>query len=355
MEKHFLLFSNCVITKGVQRAIIADLQNDRYTFVPNSFADIINALKDCPINVFCTQNNISEPELIDQLDKLESSGLGHYTDEVDLFPEINTDFKAPYLIQDCIIELSELAVQHSEKIIRELAVLGCQSLELRCYDEFDPFKIQQILDNIILSRIRNVEIYVKYDPKISKAYFYKFLSNYHIVTCLTVHSCPLKVIPEAGGNRLRFIENSLSSNKCCGKISKDLFKINLHFYLESLKHNTCLNRKISIDLDGNIKNCPSHSSAYGKIPDTSLTAVVASAEFKKLWDITKESIKICQQCEFRNICSDCRVFLEDENDIYSKPLKCGYNPLTGEWDEWSKNPLKQKAIDHYGLREVLNK
>ncbi|NIG32274.1 grasp-with-spasm system SPASM domain peptide maturase, partial [Enterobacter sp. Ap-916] len=33
----------------------------------------------------------------------------------------------------------------------------------------------------------------------------------------------------------------------------------------------------------------------------------------------------------------------------SKPLKCGYNPYTGEWEEWSINPLKQKAIKYYGM------
>lgn len=36
-------------------------------------------------------------------------------------------------------------------------------------------------------------------------------------------------------------------------------------------------------------------------------------------------------------------------DILSKPLKCGYNPYTGEWSDWSTNPLKQKAIEFYGI------
>jgi hypothetical protein len=37
--------------------------------------------------------------------------------------------------------------------------------------------------------------------------------------------------------------------------------------------------------------------------------------------------------------------------VYSKPLECGYNPYTCEWEEWSTNPLKQKAIEHYGFSE----
>ncbi len=26
---------------------------------------------------------------------------------------------------------------------------------------------------------------------------------------------------------------------------------------------------------------------------------------------------------------------------------------TGEWHEWSTNPLKQKAIDFYGMRDMV--
>ena len=60
-----------------------------------------------------------------------------------------------------------------------------------------------------------------------------------------------------------------------------------------------------------------------------------------------------KDCEFRYICTDCRAYVEDPEDILSKPLKCGYNPYTGEWSEWSTNPLKQKAIDFYGMREMV--
>lgn len=39
----------------------------------------------------------------------------------------------------------------------------------------------------------------------------------------------------------------------------------------------------------------------------------------------------------------------------SKPLKCGYNPYTSEWAEWSTNPLKRKAINFYGMKEIFQK
>lgn len=55
-----------------------------------------------------------------------------------------------------------------------------------------------------------------------------------------------------------------------------------------------------------------------------------------------------------DICTDCRAYVEDPEDILSKPLKCGYNPYTAEWSEWSSNPLKQKTINFYGLCEMVD-
>ena len=76
-------------------------------------------------------------------------------------------------------------------------------------------------------------------------------------------------------------------------------------------------------------------------------------DFKKYWFINKDQIAVCKDCEFRYICTDCRAYIENPEDMYSKPLKCAYNPYTSEWEEWSTNPLKQKAIEHYGMKEMI--
>ncbi|MDR2057516.1 MAG: hypothetical protein LBP83_04405, partial [Dysgonamonadaceae bacterium] len=39
----------------------------------------------------------------------------------------------------------------------------------------------------------------------------------------------------------------------------------------------------------------------------------------------------CKDCEFRYICTDCRAYLQDSNDIYSQPAKCNYNPYIAKW------------------------
>ena len=129
-----------------------------------------------------------------------------------------------------------------------------------------------------------------------------------------------------------FVNYSYDNGNCCGIITID----NLDFgdmqkYYEHQNYNGCLYKKISIDKNGNIKNCLSMQKSYGNISQTLLSDVLRSDSFKELWKINKDVIKVCNKCEFRYNCSDCRAFKVDTSDIYSKPLKCKYNPETCQW------------------------
>jgi len=94
--------------------------------------------------------------------------------------------------------------------------------------------------------------------------------------------------------------------------------------------------------------------SFGNITETTLEKAINNLNFKKYWNITKDQIEICKDCEFRYICTDYRAYTERthfEKDIdLSKPLKCGYDPYTNKWTDWSTNPLKQKAIKHYDFQ-----
>jgi radical SAM protein with 4Fe4S-binding SPASM domain len=71
---------------------------------------------------------------------------------------------------------------------------------------------------------------------------------------------------------------------------------------------------------------------YGKIQEQSLSDIIKLPEFQQYWSINKNQIKICQDCEFRYICTDCRALIEDKNNIYSKPKFCNYDPYTATWN-----------------------
>ena len=93
--------------------------------------------------------------------------------------------------------------------------------------------------------------------------------------------------------------------------------------------------------------------SFGNIKESTLAEALNHPGFKKHWNITKDQVAVCKDCEFRYICTDCRAYLEKPDDQYSKPLKCGYNPYTNTWEAWSASPLKQKAIDFYGMKDLV--
>ena len=153
---------------------------------------------------------------------------------------------------------------------------------------------------------------------------------------------------------LNFIEDELQLS-ACGKVELKYFNTNISKVLESINHNSCLYKKIGIDRNGNIKNCPLMVESFGNIHTSNLDEATNLPGFKKYWDLTKDYIETCKDCEFRYVCTDCRAYTEGNKknnaglDI-SKPLKCGYNPYTGEWKNWTKNPLKKKIFNSLTIK-----
>jgi SPASM domain peptide maturase of grasp-with-spasm system len=274
-------------------------------------------------------------------------------DERHLFPNISMEWRSPLEITNAIIDVSKKTKTDSIKIIIEqLSVLKCHSLQIRFFEEVSFSLLFSILKFCENSSIRTISLLLR-DSQLIKASDLNMLVQMHRkVQEIVIHS------REAEGkydliNKVSLVDRSICSSLCCGEIRQKYFASNIELFTESHHHNSCLNRKISIDAEGNIKNCPSMKESYGNIRDTTLMEALEKPGFKKYWNLTKDQVSVCKDCEFRYICTDCRAYLEDPEDIYSKPLKCGYNPYTCEWEEWSTNPLKQQAIDYYGMREIL--
>jgi len=163
---------------------------------------------------------------------------------------------------------------------------------------------------------------------------------------------------------LRFLKNKLSPFSC-GVIAINSFCINMPLFTESQHYNTCLNRKICIDENGEIKNCPAMSRSFGNIKDTTLEEALNKPGFKGLWGIRKDDIDVCKDCEFRYMCTDCRCFIRNPEDIYSQPAKCTYNPYQALWqgeegfisvEQWRRqNPAWEKKAKRYPLVKVPQK
>ncbi|MGE5341626.1 MAG: SPASM domain-containing protein [Candidatus Omnitrophota bacterium] len=96
--------------------------------------------------------------------------------------------------------------------------------------------------------------------------------------------------------------------------------------------NPCWGNKLAIDSDGEIKPCMWSDIKLGNINCISIPNLILSGKFDEFWEINKDKIEICKDCEYRYLCSDCRVgAVKDSGSLYSKSIGCSYSPDMGTW------------------------
>lgn len=94
------------------------------------------------------------------------------------------------------------------------------------------------------------------------------------------------------GRSVRFEVDPIAGPGQCGRITATtLLPPSSGLYAELRAFNGCLNRKVSIRADGQICNCPSLQSTYGR--DLSkLDEIVASPGFQRAWHLKKDLFEV---------------------------------------------------------------
>jgi len=360
----YRIIANCIPVKGFKRSVICDLHRNDIKFIPNDLYNVLSETQGKTIREIKKKYDNLYDDIIDDYFKfLYNEDFIFFTDTPWLFQKMSLNWFSPNKITNAIIDIGTNSNFEINKILNDLNKLYCKHLEIRFYRNvnFSELKdIPAILNNQ-KSSIMSVDYLLPYNSIFKEDKIYDFFKDNGRIFSMRFYNAKYnKFIPPIEDRRgyIVYTKNKIKSKICCGVVDTGFFIANISNFTESLHHNSCLNRKISIDVDGNIKNCPSMPESYGNIKDTALEEALNKPGFKKYWNITKDQIEVCKDCEFRYVCTDCRAYTErtkfDKDDIdFSKPLKCGYNPYTNEWAEWSTNPLKQKAIEYYGMQDLV--
>ena len=356
------VFGSCIIIHGYKKSIVLDPERDCYYLLDRNIASIIESIDGQDIENLHDLYKDIDPCIIKEI---ISFGL---ETEIIFISELDKSyFPKPSLSYDNYLPTTNMIIDIPQHINLNNFLLSLNLsknvlsgyIEVRSfYKKIDINDLISIIStfsdcDMVLGILLTLPYYDSIDFTGTGQLFYKYPKLWSII----FHGANIDNSYKSSDNKSRQIilsTEKLESPKSCGCVHNSYFNNNFEHIRESFNFNSCLNRKVSIDSDGNIKNCPSMPESYGNIKDTTLAEALEKPGFKKYWDINKDKIHVCKDCEFRYICTDCRAYVEDPEDIYSKPLKCGYNPYTGEWSEWSTNPLKQKAIDFYGMREMVD-
>lgn len=356
--KYFNLFSNVMMAKGATRILISDLQRNTSELYPLELYELIEELKIYSVeNILANYDQESKEIIQEYLDILLEREYGFITDNnwADNFPPLSYAYTDSNTISNIFIELDQLEVLY--KIRHSIENLNCRHLIIFTTNEMTCDEILEIDAMFKATSLENIDIYFPYHNQIDSHLFDKLNEKASRISNLIIYRSPSLSFKIKNNLcfTVTFTKEDLKISSC-GKVDMKYFNTNLPKVLEAVSHNSCLHKKIGIDKEGNIKNCPLMPESFGKIQNKTLEEALAQPGFTKYWDITKDSIEGCKDCEFRYICTDCRAYTErshymEGNIDISKPLKCGYDPYTNKWEEWSKNPLKRKALQHYELQK----
>jgi SPASM domain peptide maturase of grasp-with-spasm system len=317
--------------KGYKKAVICDLQRNIIQPIPIQLYDILTEEGDSNIRTLediAKKYGEKDKQLIEEyITFLYHNQFGYTTKEpaTSLHLDIE-DYKEPRGITNAIVDFDEMSRHTLGLIIPQLNELLCEALEIRYYY---PVSYENLITNLRTlkdSTIESVEILVQNSDDYDLDKILKIKELCSGLKKITISNADKNAVYNHENLSIIFTTEKIENEKCCGVINEFYCIAETQFFIESIHFNSCLNQKISVDRNGLIKNCPSMKDNFGSIFKTTLKVALENEGFKKVWNINKDQIEVCSDCELRYVCQDCRAYIEDENNIYSKPVKCNYNP-----------------------------
>ncbi len=332
---YLITFAHCIVVKGARRSIICDIQRSGYEFVPNTMSDFLQQARKEPIKSILDNFDADEKSIAETyIDFLIRRQYAFLTSNPEYFPPLNMSYRARSVVDNAIIDWDKNSKFNYQKAVNELMQLNCQSVELRFFDHLKVTDLQKILSFFDHGPVRSIDIVLKFEQ--TDTLFddlAKLTKSYNRISTICIHSIPKDhPLEHIHAPRLLLTTESIRDESHCGIVNSSHFSVNQNMFLESVSHNNCLNNKIAIDKSGKIKNCPSMNKDYGHIDTVNLKEALHDNNFRSLWDVNKDRIEVCRDCEFRYICPDCRVYTNDGR-TFSKPKKCSYNPYEARWED----------------------
>lgn len=337
-SQYIMLYTHIIPVRGYSRSILMDLYKGKYLFIPNYFCDFLieNKSRLVQRNDFLNLGTTKDDreEISELLNELLIQDYFIESDR-DLVESLHVEIKdktEDSVINDCIIELSQHSKWDVNFFLHEINKLGVKFLEVRFLD-FSSFSnlFSLIQDALKSHSIEYLHFLVPSNIDLESTIRTELI-NFNRLNQLTVYNSKSTVeIADTPFDLVFSNQESICSSQC-GCVNPGYFTYNLTNYTSHLKNNSCLSLKLSIDQYGDIKNCPSKKVSFGQLENGNIEQIIQSEEFQRDWHITKNEILICSDCEFRWMCSDCRVFTQDESNRFSKPSKCGYNPYINKWN-----------------------
>ena len=301
--------------------MISDLEDGTYSEIPLEWGRILEKQRIFIMDEKDLDNSISSIGDKEMISFLVDNNFAIITSFKPSFLGYNFEnYNIPFYFETLIVDSS------SEKnVLETLSYLPSQRLsryiQFRFFFECNELFIRNVLQIAIRKGYFNIEFVFNYDRKENiNAYSKIIAENMFYVSRIVIMNSRDQFINE----QLILNEKKLVDSQMCGLIDETLLCVNLDTYAKYVLGNNCLWKKIAIDIDGNIKNCPSMDFTYGNIKNTDLISVLTNTRYLFFSGLRRIHIMECCKCHLAAFCIDCRGNLPICR-IFEKPIKCLIN------------------------------
>lgn len=302
--------------------LIIDIQNKCWYHIPYSIENLLSKTIDKDISKYL-KNHAIILEIPPYLRKN--------------LPKINTSYHSPQKKESLIIDIDSNSKHSIISILKLFECYNLLHLQVRYFSIPNWNELKDILEYLDFTTLEAVELIIPYDLEIICSFIKdKYIEKISKLFRVFFHSTPkiAKIKPQLRHKKILYTNDEIKNESYCGNISAFNFSNNPKHVLKSINYNSCLYKKIGIDKDGNIKNCPSLEESKGNVRD--ITDENITNLFFHTEKIIKDEIEVCKDCEFRYVCTDCRAYTDSRNRQNSRPSKCNYNPYIAKWSHEEK-------------------
>jgi SPASM domain peptide maturase of grasp-with-spasm system len=326
------LVTNCIPVLGYNRALVYDLQRQKYDFVPKTVFDLFSGGKTVDYARLSQSFEDKQLELILEyirfLDEQEYLLWGE-REFLDNFVELSSGWYHSSDIMTAIIDVpNDDDLVH---LINKLCDYGCRNLVLKFSQHIDLSIISQLLHIVEYSFIENIIIVARYNADLhSNPVFSGASTNRRVHSIYLVSD--IVSIEDYESDKV-FIINETHFDLDCLELDLRLkpFAVNIQLFFESLNYNPYFNKKVFIDSKGCLKLYFAGQS-LGRFLNINDLARQLGEKSIGLWDVTKDKITVCSDCELRYMCLTSNVPRLRVDGSYFFEKECPYNPYLSLWE-----------------------
>lgn len=187
-----------------------------------------------------------------------------------------------------------------------------------------------------IKKLRSKGVYVQANTVIMKYNVEETQSIQEFLYGITGRKAKIDVVRDVGKEKSNLIPG-LQGLKCGGvKIKPNFQGISKAEFIKNFSGNSCWQGKINIGCNGEISPCIMGEKFINlkyNVFTHSIEEILSEYLKKEVWNVSRDLIKVCCDCEYRYVCKDCRPVAVESEKIYERGNTCKYNPYERRWED----------------------